>query len=567
MAFSFAHWKSRFFPPHCPLPPEWLEVVTRLEPDVLVWEWADAAESVQAARRVVLGVVRARLGGLQPQDKPLTQPPLVWRQWLERKFAKLGPLALAHLEAVWDCSVEQAVVEHYVHERGLREKHPEALLPNGRAEFAKWLLKQGARKFSWAPVDLLWFLQAAAEQEARWEPLTLSLTPAAQAHRPDYASPSVAAGVNGVNVLGHFTIRSGLQQSALRTVAGLRSVGYDVALRNIPVCTGRDSSIAGEAYLSPERYPASILHLTPDPFYDDTFARAGLWPRPGIPRVGLYAWELPNLPAAWDVRPPWLSEIWVYTHFVGQSFRHWGLPVQRIFPGISVPPLTGRARARFGLPADRFLFLFMFDLSSTLERKNPAALLAAWQQAMRPDDNARLVLKVSRAREFPEAWATVQTAAAACNALVITEMLTDQEIWELEAACDAYVSLHRAEGFGFTLAETMLLGKPVIATDYSGNAEYLHAGNSFPVQYKLAPVPPGCGNYPEGSTWAAPDVSHAVHLLRQVLTDRPEASARALVAQREAREWFDPVRSGQAMANRLEALLAAAHATLSPAGK
>ena len=58
----------------------------------------------------------------------------------------------------------------------------------------------------------------------------------------------------------------------------------------------------------------------------------------------------------------------------------------------------------------------------------------------------------------------------------------------LIALCDCYVSLHRAEAFGLPIAQAMWLGKPVIATAYSGNLDYMTPENSYLVRSRLVPI-------------------------------------------------------------------------------
>src|SRR5206468_3273838 len=98
-----------------------------------------------------------------------------------------------------------------------------------------------------------------------------------------------------------------------------------------------------------------------------------------------------------------------------------------------------------------------------------------------------------------------------------------EEIDGLLTRCDALVSLHRSEGFGLPCAEAMALGKPVIATDYSGSADFLGVSTGFPVAYRLIQLPQSIGPYEKGSVWAEPDLDDAAAAMRRVFNDREEA--------------------------------------------
>jgi glycosyltransferase involved in cell wall biosynthesis len=93
----------------------------------------------------------------------------------------------------------------------------------------------------------------------------------------------------------------------------------------------------------------------------------------------------------------------------------------------------------------------------------------------------------------------------------------------LIAEADCYVSLHRAEGFGYTMAEAMYYGVPVIASGYSGNLEYMTPANSFLVPCKATFVKNADGPFQRGSVWGDPDIDIAAALMRQVVERPSEA--------------------------------------------
>jgi glycosyltransferase involved in cell wall biosynthesis len=125
-------------------------------------------------------------------------------------------------------------------------------------------------------------------------------------------------------------------------------------------------------------------------------------------------------------------------------------------------------------------------------------------------------------------------------------------------AADCYVSLHRAEGFGLTIAEAMALGKPVIATNYSGNTDFMTASNSYPVDHRIVPVGRDYGPYLRGMTWADPDLDQAMALMREVVDDRAGAAERGRRAAADIAAWRTPDRTGALVRRRLEEIRAPA---------
>ena len=223
---------------------------------------------------------------------------------------------------------------------------------------------------------------------------------------------------------------------------------------------------------------------------------------------------------------------------------------------IAFPRPTGdRAalRARFGLPQEPFLFLSLFDLNSYAARKNPQAAVQAFRQSGLRPPKAALVVKVQNEAANPVEFAALQASLRDIpGSVLIAGTLSRADIYALEAACDCFVSLHRAEGFGLALAECMYLGKPVIATDWSATTEFINAENGCPVRAEVVTLDRNHGPYARGATWAEPDVGNASDWMRLLPSDpalvaRLGAAARATIESR-----FAPAVIGERYRRRLE---------------
>jgi glycosyl transferase family 1 len=195
----------------------------------------------------------------------------------------------------------------------------------------------------------------------------------------------------------------------------------------------------------------------------------------------------------------------------------------------------------------------MFDFHSTIERKNPVAVIDAFRMAFAPGSGASLVIKSINGESQPDEYDRLRFAARRHPDVYVTDRyLSAQEKNAMIAACDCYISLHRAEGFGFTPAEAMYLGKPVIATGYSGNLEYMTAQNSYLVDYALKPIGSGNFPYPADGEWADPDTEHAARLMREVVDYPAEAERRGRQAAIDIRSGFSAAAAGETMEQRLE---------------
>ena len=231
------------------------------------------------------------------------------------------------------------------------------------------------------------------------------------------------------------------------------------------------------------------------------------------PRIGIWGWETDSIPARWQRAFALVQEIWVYSRFMAENIGAVApVPVIALPPPVQ-PPAEPAVPLRLDVPDDGFLFLFVFDYLSTIQRKNPVGLIEAFKRAFAPGEGPRLLLKTINGPLRPLAEEEVLWAAhGRSDVHVVDRSLSGEELSGLMAGCDCYVSLHRAEGFGLTLAEAMAIGKPVIGTGYSGNVDFMNAENSYLVDYEIGRVGPDCEIYPPEGRWAQPSVEHAAEL-------------------------------------------------------
>jgi glycosyltransferase involved in cell wall biosynthesis len=241
-------------------------------------------------------------------------------------------------------------------------------------------------------------------------------------------------------------------------------------------------------------------------------------------------WELSEYPASW-VRPiECFDEVWVPSVFIRDAMVKVVRKPVKVFPwstGVRLGRFFGRRF--FGIRESAYAFLFAFDHRSYVERKNPFAVVQALAEVMRarPAADVVLVIKITGSNErkaaaeaFGEELRARTREEGLGRIVLIDRELTDTETKNLVRCCDCFVSLHRSEGFGRFLAEAMLLGKPVVATGYSGNLDFMNPDVSCLVGFTLVPVAPGAYPFGEGQVWADADVGEAASWMVR-LVDNP----------------------------------------------
>ncbi len=246
------------------------------------------------------------------------------------------------------------------------------------------------------------------------------------------------------------------------------------------------------------------------------------------------AWELPVYPAALVPLLRRFDEVWALSAFIRSALSAAGVPSWLVGQSVELPPGPVLPRRHFGISESAFVLLTMFDLGSYASRKNPGAVLDLFEMLCRshPLLDLNLVLKVKDgewdAAERAGPWA--ERAASNPRIRVLTEPLDGHGIRSLLQACDVFVSLHRAEGFGRGLGEAMALRRVAMATGWSGNLDFMTERTALLVRHRLLPVRRGAYPHGRGQSWAEPDLSHAASLLEPLLAAHARSDGRAAAA-------------------------------------
>ncbi|MGJ7606399.1 glycosyltransferase [Variovorax sp. LT1R20] len=506
-------------------------------------------------------------------------------QWFMRQGRQATGL---RLEEVWwllrEASEQPAVelLRAYAFAPAWQTLYPDGLTMFGRRAFAAWFGATYRVKDAWADpthwqVDMTpaaqirtaylaredWRLQhPRALDDARHATVLIEwlATPAAAQSAEvaawcaalDTAQVAAEMVAPGVNVIGHFSYPSGLRVSVEALVEGLQRVGVQTSLRDLK--TDRKDDPTHAKFDGFEDFGTTLIHAQPEPFFDQAFARSDLHERsPRTYRIGYWYWEFDSIPESWVAHAEKVDEVWAATEFVARGLRaRLAQPVRTLFPGVKLGPFERRPRSYFGLRDEPYTFLFTFHMMSVMERKNPIGLIRAFARAFGDDDTVQLVLKTSFGDRHPQQFEALQAAAAAAaNVTIINEVYSPEDVLSLMDACDAYVSLHRSEGLGLTMAEAMLMGKPVIATNFSGNVDFMDSSNSLLVDYELVKLGKSIPPYDAHLEWAEPSEAHAAELMRRVFDNQAWAAELGAAAKASAERALSLDVAGQKAADRL----------------
>jgi glycosyltransferase involved in cell wall biosynthesis len=334
----------------------------------------------------------------------------------------------------------------------------------------------------------------------------------------------------------------------------LEAAQVPYVLNNVKTPFHRENDPTFVEFSAINPYRVNLVHVNADQTY--VFANdKGPGYFKGRYNIGYWFWELSTFPKQWRSAFEGYQEIWVASSFCQESIASQSpLPVVKMtFPILMDANEIEPNRTHFDLPEDQFTFGFVFDYLSLAERKNPYGLLQAFEMAFGNKKDALLVIKTINGESAPEKVQKLREAAQSSGANIrfIDGYIPRRDAINLVASFDSFVSLHRSEGLGIGMAQAMRLGKPVIATGYSGNMDFMNHNNSYLVRYQLTELQEDYGPYEKGNVWAEPDLEHAAALMRQVYEDRVAAQQIANRAALDIKTRMIPEVTGREMKERL----------------
>ena len=262
--------------------------------------------------------------------------------------------------------------------------------------------------------------------------------------------------------------------------------------------------------------------------------------------IGYWAWEMPEFPPGWENAFPYFKEIWTLSDFTRQAIMQQSpIPVRVVPYAIHPQKDTTLTRASFDLPENNFIFLMTYDTRSISERKNPMAAVRAFLKAFGGKKDVLLLLKLNAPLNWNGDKALMELLKVHSNIRAISEQMSKEKINSLISLCDAYVSLHRSEGFGLGPAEAMAFGKPVVITNYSGNTQYMREGACCPVPYRIVELKENFGIYQKGMHWAEPDETIAAEFMKKLVEDREYCCSIGNNAKKVIETEFSYARCGE----------------------
>ena len=327
---------------------------------------------------------------------------------------------------------------------------------------------------------------------------------------------------DGVNLIGNIKAETGLGQSCRLVATELEQskLSFSVYQYNQLGLMSNAETRFDKKITRDLPYNINLIHINPHELglaYEQLGHK--VWDKRY--NIGFWLWELEEFPDEWTPCFHCLDEIWTPSEFISRAIRKkTNLPVITVPYHVEAPINTEYTRRDFGLPDDRYLFLMMYDRTSSTARKNPEAVIQAYKRAFNKDDKVGLVIKINNCNEEEMQILRVEMQDCA-NVYFIRRTMDRDHVNSLIKCVDAVVSLHRAEGFGLVLAEAMALGTPTVATNWSSNTEFMTEDTSCLVDCRMVELECDLGFFKKGNRWADPDIAQAAEYMKR-LYQEPE---------------------------------------------
>ncbi len=366
----------------------------------------------------------------------------------------------------------------------------------------------------------------------------------------------------GVNLIGYARSEIGLGEACRNNAAALSTIKdldwsiYDIRIGDF--ASHNDYSWSSKFSDSIE-YKVSIININADGFpmecsklpieFFNTY------------KIGIWYWELENFPEEWDYSFNLVDELWAPTHFIEEAMKRKAKCPVLYMPTSTEPeePPKMFDRKFFNLPEDAFLFFMMYDKNSTASRKNPQAAINAFKKSFSPNDmTVGLVIKVNNALKDDDEFEKLKGVCGEYqNIFFISGTLPRIQVNALLKGVDVAISLHRSEGLGLLCMEAMYFGKPVIATNWSGNTDFMNKNNSCMVDYRMVKVADEDGPYRLSGNqfWAEADVEQAASFMSKLKSDKEFYNQIAMAGKKTILDVYSHNNCGERMNRRIREIL------------
>lgn len=354
----------------------------------------------------------------------------------------------------------------------------------------------------------------------------------------------------GINVIGYINSQSGLGEAVRRNIAAIENANINTS--KIDILSLKETEI--------KKFPYSLnliqISLNDIPEFLNNVDHELFRNRYTIL---FFVWESEYIPSESKLNIDLFDEVWTPSEYCKSIIKDFYRKPITIVPhpiDVNLRSIKNHNSQAFCSP-EKFSFLFIFNYYSSIVRKNPLDLIEAFKKAFESQNNqVELIIKTSSGENFDDDQKKILQSIGDTPNIKLYDIKLDQNnLNHLINQCDCYISLHHSEGFGLTLAEAMYMGKPTIATNYSGNTQFMKSDNSYLVDYEKGLIKNTDSNFSKKTIWAYPDIEDCVNKLKFVFENKSDRLKKAENAKSYVKDNLSYDAVGSIIKNRVTEII------------
>ncbi len=291
------------------------------------------------------------------------------------------------------------------------------------------------------------------------------------------------------------------------------SFGLGSAAQRLKTLMSASGILFSNQQSTKDRTAVGIIASNPDSmlaFYDEVLECETIF--------GFWAWELQTVPSYFRDASELVNQVWTVSSFCESSFKAANIDAVKISLPVPIPLETPRYKKKPNREQP-FVVLISFDFASDWRRKNPEAGIRAYKKAFPTGSPTQLIVKAQNGKKDPRAMKFLKDIISDREDIIFIDKQFDRRSYiSLISKASVYLSLHRSEGYGINMADSMAHGIPVVATGYSGNLDFMDSSSAYLIPFSMQKVNFYAG-LPISSFWAEPDIDAAAKCLQELFFD------------------------------------------------
>ena len=318
------------------------------------------------------------------------------------------------------------------------------------------------------------------------------------------------------NIIGYFNCSFGLSENSRQLYSSLNNSNYDAYAIKTYTNAHKCNSDFSANYLS-DNENSNNINIFCINWNEDINVIAKKMYYITINKINtvLWAFETEKILYISNIYEKYFNKIYTISTFCEKAMISSGITKNKIIT-LFIPSTKHKKLYPPKDVNDNFNVGFIFDFNSSMERKNVIDLIEVFNETLADKSNCYLYIKHMNSQnhksDYNKMKKKIQESKYKDKIIEIGHILDKPDLEKLIKTFNVYISLHRSEGSGLTIMDSIYRGIPTICTAYGGNIDFCNKFNSYLVDYKYTNISETDVNYKHYTKlckWAQPNLNTA----------------------------------------------------------